>query len=365
MCVTKEGVCMCVTTEGVCMFDPGLLVGAVYTGPKRVCMQQRGSQTTNMRKISDNQESIIVVKASMEAAPVQRGVPYIPLTDHKFLFRQISSTTNILKALSVAILAQAISCSTVCGGFPVHELFWFCLVQVSTTQCCSFPPVLMASIHDGSDVSISPVLGTSSNYGSPYGSGPDLDGMGHRSIDAQFKELRDILLPLARGFADFDNHVKTISEAVEVVTSRLTSVEQTVDALVAKMALFTALEQNVNTPALSLHVYARLKQMQPPAPAAPTRQDLGLYLDIVMGPQPLGPSGPMARGHLTTTETQNVDLILSQALKMNMHEVPSYYSFRANNTTLEFPLGPIASGKSPTFQHATSSSGQTRIRDES
>ena len=46
---------------------------------------------------------------------------------------------------------------------------------------------------DGSDVSISLMPGTSSNYGSPYGSGPDLDVMGHRSIDAQFKELRDFV----------------------------------------------------------------------------------------------------------------------------------------------------------------------------
>ena len=46
---------------------------------------------------------------------------------------------------------------------------------------------------DGSDVSISPMSGTSSNYGSPCSSGPDLDGMGHRSIDAQFKELRDFV----------------------------------------------------------------------------------------------------------------------------------------------------------------------------
>ena len=37
----------------------------------------------------------------------------------------------------------------------------------------------------------------SSNVGSPNDSGHDLDGMGHRSIDAQFKELRFFLLPLA------------------------------------------------------------------------------------------------------------------------------------------------------------------------
>ena len=201
-------------------------------------------------------------------------------------------------------------------------------------------------------MSISPVLGTSSNYGSPYGSGPDLDGMGHRSIDAQFKELRDILLPLARAFADFDNHVKTISEAVAVVTSRITSVEQTVNALVAKMALFTALEQNVNTLALSLHVYARLKQMQPPALAAPTRLDLGLYLDIVLGPQPLGPSGPMAQGHMTTTATQDAGLILSQALKMNMHEVPLCFDFHVNNITREYLPGSKISGQQQTHPSA-------------
>ena len=57
-------------------------------------------------------------------------------------------------------------------------------------------------------------------FGSLNGSDHDLDGMGHRSIDAQFKELRDFLLPLARGLADFDNHVKTISKAVGMVTCR-------------------------------------------------------------------------------------------------------------------------------------------------
>ena len=50
---------------------------------------------------------------------------------------------------SVAILAQAISCSNVHGAFLVHESFWFCLVQMSTTQFCSFSPVFMANVDDG------------------------------------------------------------------------------------------------------------------------------------------------------------------------------------------------------------------------
>ena len=94
----------------------------------------------------------------------------------------------------------------------------------------------MASVDDGSDVLISPVPGISSNYGSPGGSRPDLDGMGDRSIDAQFKELRHILLPPARGFADFDKQVKSICEAAGIVTSRITSVEQIVNALPVLMA---------------------------------------------------------------------------------------------------------------------------------
>ena len=47
------------------------------------------------------------------------------------------------------------------------------------------------------------------------------------------------------------------------------------------------------------------KQVQPLAPAAPTRQDLGTYLDKAMAPQPLYLSGPMAQGHLMTSEIQD------------------------------------------------------------
>ena len=69
--------------------------------------------------------------------------------------------------------------------------------------------------------------------------------------------------------------------------------------------------------------------MQRPSPVAPTRQDLGTYLDIVTGPL-----GPMAQGHLMTVEIRGVDLIFSQAPKMNMHEVPSFYGSHANGITI-------------------------------
>ena len=61
----------------------------------------------------------------------------------------------------------------------------------------------------------------------------------------------------------------------------------------------------------------------------------------------LGSHGPC---RLMTVEIQGVDLILSQVLKMNLHEVPSYYGSRVNSTTLELRTGSIIFGKNPTCQ---------------
>ena len=97
--------------------------------------------------------------------------------------------------------------------------------------------------------------------------------MGHRSIDAQFKELRDILLPLARGFAVFDNHVKTLSEAVGMVTKRIASVEQTVNALSAKMASFAASEQNVTLTENVSSLTARICQIETNATSVSSGSD--------------------------------------------------------------------------------------------
>ena len=66
--------------------------------------------------------------------------------------------------------------------------------------------------------------------------------------------------------------------------------------------------------------------------------------------QPLGPSGPMAQGHLMTAEIRGVDLMLSQAPKMNMHGVPSYYGSHVSNITLGLRIGSITFGKSQTYQ---------------
>ena len=121
--------------------------------------------------------------------------------------------------------------------------------------------------------------------------------------------------PLARGFADFDSHVKTLSGAVGMVTSRIASVEQTVNAFSAKMASFAALEQNASTLTENVNsLTARICKIEKNATSASSgsdSQDHGTYLDIVTAPQPLGPLGPMAQGHLMTVEIRGVDWILS------------------------------------------------------
>ena len=78
---------------------------------------------------------------------------------------------------------RAISCSNVHGVCPVHERFWFCLIQVSTTQFCYFPSFLMARVSDGTNVPISPAPASYSNMGSPNDSLPDLEGPGFRSSE--------------------------------------------------------------------------------------------------------------------------------------------------------------------------------------
>ena len=253
---------------------------------------------------------------------------------------------------SVAMLVQATSCSNVRGVFTVHELFWFCLVQVTSTQFRCFPPVLMARASDGTDEPIPPLPASSSNTGSPNGSLPDLDGTGYRAttmeekINEMFVQVAKLPL-LKQSVSTFDH---TLSQTVASYDAKITNIEQMV------------------------RVLPLWKRMQRPSPVDPARQDLGIFSDIALAPHPLDLSGPMAKGRPMTIEIQDEDLIRSQAPKMNMHEVPSYYGSRVNNTTMGLRIGSIF-GKSPTYQPVTktvrihgktgSPTGQTRIRNKS
>ena len=50
-----------------------------------------------------------------------------------------------------------------------------------------------------------------------------------------------------RGFTDFQNHAGTISDAVGLLTSRITNVEQSVSTVSAKMVSFVEMEKNVGS----------------------------------------------------------------------------------------------------------------------
>ena len=89
------------------------------------------------------------------------------------------------------------------------------------------------------------------------------------------------------------------------------------------------------------------KRMQRPSPVELARQDLGIYSDIVMAPQPLHLLGPMVQGHLMTIEIQDEGLIRSQALKTTKREVPYYFESLVSNTTKELRYGSMSFGKNP------------------
>ena len=197
----------------------------------------------------------------------------------------------------------------------------------------------MARASDGTDVPVSPLPASSSKMGSPSGSLPDLEGTGYRAntMEEKIKEMfvQVAKLPLLiQSVSRFENCVQTLSQTVR--KSRI-----------------------LNKWSAALQpVLPHWKRMQQPSPVDPARQDLGKNSERAMGPQPdpqpLGLSGPMAQGHLMTIETQDEDLIRSQAPKMNNREVPFYYDSLASNTTKGLQSGSIIFGKNPICQHTTS-----------
>ena len=84
-------------------------------------------------------------------------------------------------------------------------------------------------VDDASDKPVpkAPIPDTSSNLGSRDGCGPDLDGMCGRSgltTGEQFKEVRDMLVPLVRNVANYESHIQTVTNSVVLLTSRITNV---------------------------------------------------------------------------------------------------------------------------------------------
>ena len=163
--------------------------------------------------------------------------------------------------------------------FLRHELFWFCLVQVSTTQFCSFPAFLMARVSDGTNVPIPPAQASSSNFGSPNGSGSDLDGLGTRSGSTTDEKLDGLLSKSVH----FDTQIAQIP-ALTNWTSRMDShITKTLGDFATKL---TEMEHSFST--LTARC-ARSRHMQPQHQMYLVRQDPGLHSNKLTAPQPQGP----------------------------------------------------------------------------
>ena len=213
---------------------------------------------------------------------------------------------------SVAIEAQATSCSNVRGVFSRSRAFLVCLVQVSATQFCSIPAFLTARVSVEQMCQYLRYQPPLRKWDLLNGSLPDLEGTGYRAstmeekINEMFIQIAKLPL-LLQSISRFENCVQTLSQTV---------------------ASYDAKSQ----------------------PVVPARQALGSDLDIVMVPQLQGPFCPTARGLLTTTGTQDVDLIPFPAQRMNMHEVSFCFDFHVNNIAREYLLGSTDSGQRPTHQ---------------
>ena len=176
---------------------------------------------------------------------------------------------------SVAILAQAISCSNVRGVFPVHERFCFCLVQLSTTQFCSFPSFPMARVSDGTNVPISP----SSNMGSVNGSLPDLEGVGGH-LQVQWRKNSKPCLP-----KDLPSSRSTSQRWPQFLCLYRDSAGfKTVYCLLHNQGHLSQTKfRTLNSLLTVSQLVSQLwRLVRPLFQAALTREDLGTYLDTVM-----------------------------------------------------------------------------------
>ena len=98
---------------------------------------------------------------------------------------------------------------------------------------------------------------------------------------------------------------------ISKITSRITSVEQTVDAFSAKMALFAAMEQNVSNLTENVNsLTARMCKIETNATSVSSGSDSARSWNILgrsKGSTATGsPLGPMAQGHLMTVEIRGV-----------------------------------------------------------
>ena len=130
---------------------------------------------------------------------------------------------------------------------------------------------------------VSPLRASSSNVGSPNLSLPDLEAIGYRASTMEEKICRHS----CRAYPDS----KIASKRFPIQWPRMMRKSRISNKWLAALQ----------------PVLPHWKGMQQPSPVDPAQQDLGICLDRVPAPQPLGPLGPMDQGHLMTVEIRGVD----------------------------------------------------------
>ena len=107
----------------------------------------------------------------------------------------------------------------------------------------------MARVSDGTIVPISRAPASSSNFGSPNGSLPDLEGTGYRAstmeekINEMFVQVAKLPL-LMQSVSRFENCVQALSQTVASYDAKITNIEQMVSSLAARV---TTLETNASS----------------------------------------------------------------------------------------------------------------------
>ena len=214
------------------------------------------------------------------------------------------------------------------GDFPVHERFWFFLVQVSTNQFslfAAFASVFMAidrACEDEMHTSLPGSSPLSSNVGSPHGSGHNLDGMGTRSGNTMDEKLD----ALPSKFVHFETQIAQVPT--------LTTWMSRMDSHITKhLGIWRPDSQRWNIiSAASLHVCARSRHMLPLHQMHPVRHDPGL-----------GSHGPGS-----SDDNRNTRRRLDPASSTEDER-----SRLANNTSKELQNGSIPFRRSPTCWHVT------------
>ena len=176
--------------------------------------------------------------------------------------------------------------------FLRHELFWFSLVQVSTTQLCWFPLAFMAHIDDASHrpEPISLVQLTPSNLVFLMVPALTLTVWSPALVPHQMR----------RSIPSFQNCLTSMCSSHRFLFSRVGCLEWNHMSQLLFEDLRLDSQSWNRTSALSAHACARSKQVQSPPQVSPARQDLGPHFDRLTAPQP---QGPMTQSHLKKTGT--------------------------------------------------------------